>query len=122
MKTISVKYSPFTRHTSVNGLYQYDRGVEIRIFGMTPEAIPSLHFSIDGSRTAIPTVPKVEDGVIIGVIPDVILMQHRQALCYVYVESEEYGYTEFEIRLPIIPRGKPSDFELTDEQTESYNA
>ena len=122
MKTISVNYSPQTKCTSVNALYQYDRGVEIRISGMNPITIPSLHFSIDGAKTSITTVPVLDGEDIVGIIPDAILMQHRQAICYVYVETEEYGYTEFEIRLPIIPRGKPSDFVLTSEQEESYNA
>lgn len=89
---------------------------------MNPVEIPSLHFSIDGARTAITTVPVLDGKDIVGTIPDAILMQHRQGVCYVYVETEDYGYTEFEVRLPIIPRSKPSDFVLTSEQEESYNA
>ena len=81
-----------------------------------------MHFGIDGSKASIPSIPHKEGDMIIAPIPDVVLLQARQVVCYVYIESDTSGHTVFEIRLPIIPRPKPANFEVTPEQLDNYNA
>lgn len=53
-------------------------------------------------------------------VPDALLMQDENISAYVYVEDDTSGVTVFEVRIPVIPRPRPTTL-YTPEQIDSYN-
>lgn len=64
---------------------------------------------------------KYENNAYICPIPDVLLMQEKDIIVYVYTEGTQCGETTHEIRIPIIARPKPSGL-YTPEQIDNYSA
>jgi len=86
--------------------------MKLRLYGLTQRDVFTVHFSYAGIQEAVKTMPHWEGEYWMAEIPDVMLLQNKELLCYVYFEESSGGVTGYEISLPIIPRTKPSDYVL----------
>lgn len=58
---------------------------------------------------------------VVASIPDTLLLQSREVICYMYYEDEDAGLTVFEIYIPVMPRLKPATTTYTPEQIDTFD-
>lgn len=109
--------------TSTDHLYQWDVGVILQINGLVV-GTPKVHFTTRGMKTALVVQSSLIDGSINAPIPDKILQEGKDIVAYVYVEVGASKTTVKTIRIPVIQRVKPNDYEETNMdnfvETQSY--
>lgn len=110
-----------TKQQIVNGIYQYDHGIFLRVHGVPTNVVWQFQFGYRGSSESITAIGTVEDDAVIGRIPDTLLMQRREVICYLYYEDENYGMTIYEIYLPLSQRIQPETGTYTPEQVDTFN-
>lgn len=108
---IDVSFSSNSTTKSTKPRYQWDHGIILRISGLTSENTVQMHCAFEGqtSPAIIVTTSKTDDACTVQ-IPDELFQQSRAIRCYAYVENDSMGVTFYEVRIPIIPRAKPSDY------------
>ena len=111
-----------SRVLCVRGIYQYDYGLIMRLYGIPSGVTWQIHFGYQGMPESIMALTETVDDVVEVQIPDSMLLQPRDISCYVYWESEEYGVTEYEIHLPILRRIKPMTISLSPEEAQTFSA
>ena len=92
--------------TTTEGLWQYDRGIHMRILGISSENVIEVDFAADDDAEAAPMVAVEDDGGILVKIPDTMLQQPYDVNAYIYVTTEEYGRTLKRATIPIMQRQK----------------
>ena len=110
-----------THKQMVDGVYQYDHGLLLRIHGVPTNVAWQFQFGYRGGVESVTTIGETEGEAVVGVIPDTLLMQPREVVCYLYYEDEEYGITTYEIYIPLTQRAKPADGTYTPEQIDAYD-
>ena len=113
MKTnyVDVSFTQGNTVKSVKPRYQWDHGVIQRISGIVFDGPVQLHCAFEGQTSpAVVVTTTKENDVCLMKIPDELFQQPKAIRCYAYIENEEMGITFFEVRIPIIPRAKPSDY------------
>lgn len=105
----------------IRGLYQYDKGLKLRVYGQPTNAFYSMQYgSIGGKGETVDAVSTVENGVVVAQIPDSLLMLPRDMVCYIYVPHSNYGFTTYEIMMPLIRRIMPSSYAMSQDQIDTY--
>lgn len=95
----------------VYGLYQYDYGQDLIIYGLNNQDVTQVHFSAVNLKSAlISTVQQTEDGGIKCVIPDKCLEQGTDIVVYIYLSGEDFGKTIRQAILAINKRKKPEGY------------
>ena len=105
------------------GAYQYDRGIQLRVDGVSALSPPNFHFAIDGMEEAL-TVKSTADGSgrLVCLIPDTLLMQTAPIHTYLYIENgNDTGYTLCELVTPVIPRAKPANVIYTPAEVKAFD-
>ena len=80
-----------------------------------------MQFGYRDGKEAIPVLSTQEDDMVIADIPDALLMQSRELVCYIYLEEEGSGLTIYEIVMPIVPRIKPGENVYTPKQINNFD-
>ena len=105
----------------VRGLYQYDQGLKLRLYGQPTDSSYSIQYgSVGGESETVDAVSAVEGGVVVADIPDALLMLPRDIVCYVYVSHIDYGVTTYEIMMPLVRRLMPSSYAMSQDQIDTY--
>lgn len=118
----------FISDSTTRSLYQYDRGLQLHVIkpGNRQFVIGEVqgHFTCEGTNVSINVVPVVEQDYISVQIPNVLLMQPNTIFCYLYIvnATNNYGYTESKITIPVIARVKPADVVYSEQQLHQFNA
>ena len=120
-KYVDVTYDG-TNQQVIEGVYQYDHGLSLRVYGVPTNVTYQVQFGIRGGDTSVTMVPTISDGAVVCVIPDTLLMQDREIACYLYYEDSNYGITVFEFSIPPTPRIQPATGTYTPEQISAYDA
>ena len=95
----------------VYGLYQYDYGQDLTIYGLNNQDVTQVHFSAVNLKSAlISTVQPTEDGGIKCAIPDKCLEQGTDIIVYVYLSGQGFGKTIRQAILSVNKRKKPEDY------------
>ena len=95
----------------VYGLYQYDYGQDLLIYGLNNQDVTQVHFSAVNLKSAlISTVQPTEDGGIKCAIPDKCLEQGTDIIVYVYLSGQGFGKTIRQAILSVNKRKKPEDY------------
>ena len=105
----------------LRGIYQYDHGLKLRVHGQPTAGAWQMQYGYVGNRESVTTFTTLEDGTVVAPVPDILLMQPNDLVCYIYLEDEEYGVTVYEIQMPITPRIKPADGTYTPEQIDTFD-
>ena len=115
----------FTKNVNkieVFGLTQWDRGRELEVtIPDLPESFEA-HFSYKGAGTAYVVDATGKDGTAVISIPNIILTQSKDAVCWIYYTDGDSGETVKTIYLPIEAREKPSDYVYTESEVLSYKS
>ena len=96
-------------------LCQWDTNQTITISGVDMPPIPVFHFGNRLSNLALVVSPKVDGDTLTANIPNVLLQQAETLLIYLYQDTDNLGYrTIHAIKIPVMPRPKPEDYEHED--------
>lgn len=118
---ITVTYSRHVQEVVTNGVYQYDQGLKLCILGLDPYASIKMHYGVEGMSKTLDRDAVYSDGAFVSDIPNILLAQREDILCYVYQELESSGKTLFTVRLRVIRREKPSGYQYTEEELSGYS-
>ncbi len=101
----------------VNGIYQYDKGLKLRLSGLDVARVVQMQFSVDGMKETLTAVAyKVEDKWV-APIPNEALSRGRNVHCYVYITDSATGITIYHIVLAVTRRPKPDAYDTTFDYT-----
>ena len=102
-------------------LYQYDVGQALRITGTGLTLPPSIHFTNRSKDVALIVASTMDGDAVVVNIPNTLLAEPEDIVAYLYVVDENAGQTVHLIRIPIVRRQKPEDWEpLLDEDLISF--
>lgn len=98
-------------HSAITrNLYQYDYGQKLQIIGLKLPQSFEVHFALKTGGTTM-TVLGADNTVS---IPDELLQTKGDIAAYIYLHTgESDGETGYKIRIPVIERPQPSDYEPT---------
>ena len=117
---IDITYYPNVHQYTARAVYQYDKGWQLKISGLTTNKIIQVQYGIEGMAQTLNVDPEYQENCYIAKIPDVLLTQIKGIVAYVYVADASLGQTVCYIRIPITPREKPADYTYTQEETAGY--
>lgn len=108
----------------IQPLFQYDRGIKIRLMDYSGALQPQAQFAFEGIRQTIngSVVKNGTNTFYTITIPDIILYQPKCAHCYLYLETTNEGQTIYDIFIPIIPRERPADGTYSDAEVAAFDA
>jgi len=115
-KYIDATYGNNVSSCTAKSIYQYDKGIVLRILGLDASAVLQVHYSIFGMHQALTKIPTYEKAAWICSIPDPLLAQPQDIQVYIYVTQENSSQTVMKVTIPVIERPRPSDYEYTDEE------
>lgn len=104
----------------VPAVYQYDKGLKLCIFGLTTEKIIEIQYGIEGIAQTLNNTPVKDGDKWISDIPNILLTQNREIVCYVCLSDETMSKTIFHVSIPIIEREKPADYQYTEQEIAGY--
>ena len=109
----------FTGDSTVvtDALYRYDLNQKLKIFNSGLTSAPAIHFANKKSVEALVVQSTISDGVITVDIPNQLLEMPFEIVAFVYTEVNNVGTTIDKIRIPVIDRPKPMDYQYSDNIT-----
>ena len=113
---INVKCTQLNTEYVVDSVYQYDRGFKLHVSDISHLNVVEMQFGIDGIIQTIDKIPTLKDGIWSASIPDMLLTQKNTVYCYITTYQSGVLRTIATIKIPIIPRSKPSDYEFNNEE------
>lgn len=90
---------------------QWDTDQKLVIMGADISSAPVFHFLNAYKNTAYVVQSEIISNSIVVKVPDVLLQYDVPIIVYIYYES---GTTEYSVRIPVMPRVKPSDYIYID--------
>ena len=112
-----ISYTCYNQYGSViKQLYQWGSGIEIVVSGIIPSngAEVFFHFCNRRSKTAMVVKPTLSDAKYSSPIPNELLMMPDGITMYVVeVVNSNIRSTRASVKIPMIPRAMPEDFEYT---------
>ena len=109
----------FTGDSTVvtDALYRYDLNQKLKIFNSGLTSAPAVHFANKKSVEALVVQSTISGGVITVDIPNQLLEMPFEIVAFVYTEVDNVGTTIDKIRIPVIDRPKPMDYQYSDNIT-----
>lgn len=98
-------------------LYQYDVNQVLAISGSGLTTPPVVHFTNKNPKQtsdALVVQATLSGGVVKANIPNALLLEPYDIIAYMYSVADSAGKTLETIRIPVIKRAKPEDFEYSD--------
>lgn len=112
-KVLIADFSSGKDRVTVRGLWQFDRGVKLKVIGINVADVNRVDFAPVIASEAVPVVVVPdEDGTFTVSIPGVATKSPYDVTAYIYVDTAEYGYTVKAVSMPVILRpeaGKPGE-------------
>lgn len=93
---------------------QWDTDQKLIIKGADISSAPVFHFLNAYKNIAYVVQSEIDETSIVANVPDILLQNDLPLIVYIYYES---GTTEYSIRIPVMPRKKPSDYVYVDTGT-----
>lgn len=117
-KVLIADFSSDKDRVTVRGLWQFDRGVKLKVIGINVADVNRVDFAPVIASEAVPVVVVPdEDGTFTVSIPGAATKSPYDVTAYIYVDTAEYGYTVKAVSMPVILRpeaGKPGEEEKPD--------
>lgn len=117
-KVLIADFSNGKDRVTVRGLWQFDRGVKLKVIGINAGDVNRVDFAPVIASEAVPVVVVPdEDGTFTVSIPGAATKSPYDVTAYIYVDTAEYGYTIKAVSMPVILRpeaGKPEEEEKPD--------
>lgn len=105
---------------TTDALYRWDVNQTLEIRGSGLRVPPVIHFvnkRPERVEEALVVQSTLSGGVIKAAIPNKLLTEPYDIIAYMYSEENNTGTTIEKIRIPVIDRAKPGDYEYTDNIT-----
>ena len=103
---------------------QWDKDQKLLIKGIDTGTPPYFHFSNGSREDALVVRSEFTDDGVVASVPDILLQYALPIIVFVYYfESSSGSSAEFSVRIPVMPRAKPSDYiyvEKDDEVVTQY--
>lgn len=97
--------------------YQYDYGQILKFTDLILPPTYEVHFSNNGTQGIAYTQIGDSDGVI---IPDTLFQTGKAIYAFIYLHNgENDGHTAYVVRIPIIPRAKPTNYVVPTPEEQS---
>lgn len=106
---IKVTFNEGSDYTVAIGLYQWDYGQELHVYGIKNDGDIEVHFSINDKRALVVKGIYQTDH-IVAQIPDKLLTKGTEIMAHIYIEDGISGKTIKSIKLPVKSRAKPEDY------------
>lgn len=117
-KVLIADFSSGKDRVTVRGLWQFDRGVKLKVIGINVADVNRVDFAPVVASEAVPVVVVPdEDGTFTVSIPGAATKSPYDVTAYIYVDTADYGYTVKAVSMPVILRpeaGKPGEEEKPD--------
>ena len=117
-KILTADFSSGKDRVTVRGLWQFDRGVKLKVIGINVTDVNRVDFAPVIASEAVPVVVTPdEDGTFTVSIPGAATKSPYDVTAYIYVDTADYGYTVKAVNMPVILRqevGKPGEEEKPD--------
>lgn len=117
-KVLIADFSSGKDRVTVRGLWQFDRGVKLKVIGINAADVNRVDFAPVIASEAVPVVVTPdEDGTFTVSIPGAATKSPYDVTAYIYVDTADYGYTVKAVNMPVILRpeaGKPGEEEKPD--------
>lgn len=117
-KVLIADFSSGKDRVTVRGLWQFDRGVKLKVIGINAADVNRVDFAPVVASEAVPVVVVPdEDGTFTVSIPGAATKSPYDVTAYIYVDTAEYGYTVKAVSMPVILRpeaGKSGEEEKPD--------
>lgn len=117
-KVLIADFSSGKDRVTVRGLWQFDRGVKLKVIGINAADVNRVDFAPVIASEAVPVVVVPdEDGTFTVSIPGTATKSPYDVTAYIYVDTAEYGYTVKAVSMPVILRpeaGNPGEEEKPD--------
>ena len=117
-KVLIADFSSGKDRVTVRGLWQFDRGVKLKVIGINVADVNRVDFAPVIASEAVPVVVTPdEDGTFTVSIPGAATKSPYDVTAYIYVDTADYGYTVKAVSMPVILRpeaGKPGEEEKPD--------
>lgn len=111
------------------GLVQWDKGIRLRVYGLTSDYDAQIHFSLnDVCGNAVPVQATWESGALVADIPQFILegdgriryQRKYNAYAFIYLLDAEVAETVRKIVFEIKARPKPEDYIYEPEEVKTW--
>ena len=100
---------------TVDRLFQWDRGQELVIYGLSLPIAPEIHFAHGSQEYATVCQSSMDAAGVIRVgIPDEFLQKAQPLKAYVCTDTAEAFRSLHCITIPVLGRSKPGDYEEDD--------
>ena len=117
-KVLIADFSSGKDRVTVRGLWQFDRGVKLKVIGINAADVNRVDFAPVIASEAVPVVVTPdEDGTFTVSIPGAATKSPYDVTAYIYVDTAGYGYTIKSVSMPVILRpeaGKSGEEEKPD--------
>lgn len=102
--------------------FQWDTNQKIRIPHVNVDSVAQVHFSSISDRIdeAFVVTPVVIDDIICAEVPNTLLQHAGKIFVYLYCKSDDGFFSESAGALTVLPREKPADYVLTEEDAKSW--
>lgn len=103
-----------------DALYRWDLNQVLAISGSGLTVPPVIHFvNLDPTKTedALVVQATLSGGIVRANIPNALLQEPFDIVAYMYSTADGAGKTLEKIRIPVIDRAKPTDYEYSDNIT-----
>lgn len=131
-KILTADFSSGKDRVTVRGLWQFDRGVKLKVIGINAADVNRVDFAPVIASEAVPVVVVPDnDGTFTVSIPGAATKSPYDVTAYIYVDTADYGYTVKAVSMPVVLRpeagkpgegGKPDPFGEVVEKVSGYAA
>lgn len=104
-----------------DSLYQWDINQTLNIVGLNLTEAPEVHFANANMERAIVRQATINNGAITVTIPNSLLQEPLPIKAYIGIyEGETFKVIEF-IKIPVIPKERPTDYVFVDDGGDIYS-
>lgn len=117
---ITANFSAYGTYV-IDSLHQWDIDQVLTVTGLNLTSVPEIHFSNANTGRAIPVQASMENHVVRAKIPNSLLQDPFRIYAHIGVyEGTTFKIVEL-VEIPIIPRRRPKDYQIEDDDGELYS-
>lgn len=104
-----------------DSLHQWDINQVLEVTGLNLTTAPEVHFSNSNIKRAIVRQATLKNGIITVGVPNSLLQEPFRIVAHIGIyEGDTFKVVEV-IEIPVTPRTRPADYQLTDSDEELYS-
>ncbi len=117
---ITANFSAYSTYVT-DSLYQWDINQVLNVTGLNLTSAPEVHFSNANTGRAIVRQASMVGHVVSVAIPNSLLQDPLRIFAHIGVyEGSTFKVVE-EVQIPVMPRKRPEDYQITDSDEEVYS-